>query len=76
MPEFKRYRDEHGHEFTSALAEPKPGWKDITSKDEPALDRDGTPRAAKPASRERAAAVKKVSTTSASGRPSANTEGA
>lgn len=73
MTDFKRYQDQHGHRFTSALAEPKPGWKDITSDKDPALDRDGTPRAAEPASLEQATATKKVATTA---RPGTNTEGA
>lgn len=77
MPEFKRYRDEHGHEFTSALVEGKPGWKDITGPDNPAVGQDGRPLPAKPAPLEKAAAVKKVSTPSASARQGGNTsEGA
>ena len=52
MPEFKRYRDTNGSEFSSAvsaeLAEKK-GWKDVTSKDNPAVGSDGKPLRAKPA---------------------------
>jgi hypothetical protein len=74
MPEFKRYQDQHGHKFTSALVEPKPGWKDITSDKDPALDRDGSPRAAEPASLEQAAKAKTITTAPA--RPGNSTEGA
>lgn len=64
MPNFKRYRDELGHEFTSALEEGKPGWTEV---DEPAVDADGKPLPAKPAAPQTAAkpapAVKAVAPT-------------
>lgn len=57
MPEFRRYRDANGAEFTQAvspeLAHSK-DWKDITSDDNPAVNTDGKPIAAKPAERHRA----------------------
>lgn len=46
MPDFKRYRDQFGHEFTAARS-PKEGWTEL--KDEPAVDRAGKPLPAKPA---------------------------
>lgn len=52
MPEFKRYRDANGSEFSLAvspeLAERK-GWIDVTSDDNPAVGSDGKPLRAKPA---------------------------
>lgn len=54
MTKFKRYRDGNGSEFSSAvsdeLAQAK-GWTDITSKDNPAADRQGKPLPAVPAKR-------------------------
>lgn len=80
MSEFRRYRDEHGHEFSSAVSDElarSKGLKDITSDTEPALNRDGQPRAAKPAPRKQAAAVKKVTTSApATTRQGNTTEGA
>lgn len=46
MPEFRRYRDSNGAEFTQAvspeLAEKK-GWTEITDDDHPAVDTNGKP---------------------------------
>ncbi len=53
MPtEFRRYRDQLGHEFSSAvspeLAKSK-NWTDVTSESNPATTSDGRAIAAKPA---------------------------
>lgn len=58
MPdEFRRYRDQLGHEFTSAvspeLAKAK-GYTDISKESEP-LTRDGRPAAPKSAPRDKVA---------------------
>lgn len=59
MPEFTRYRDANGSEFSSAvsaeLAEKK-GWTDITDDKNPAVGSDRKPLRAKPADRTTTAA--------------------
>lgn len=73
MPEFKRYRDTNGAEFTQAvsaeLAERK-GWTDITDDEHPAVDTNGRPLATKPAEPKTTTAAKASKPTAA---PAANT---
>lgn len=68
MPEFRRYRDSNGAEFTQAvspeLAQSK-SWKDITDDDHPAVNSDGKPIAAKPADRRPASKANAVKATPA-----------
>jgi len=57
MPEFKRYRDKNGSEFSLAVSPElaaKKGWTDVTSDDNPAVGPDGKPLRAKPAEPENA----------------------
>lgn len=62
MPDFKRYRDDNGAEFTQAVSAElakKKGWTDITDDEHPAVDTNGRPLATKPGERKTAAKAAK-----------------
>lgn len=75
MPEFKRYRDDNGAEFTQAVSAElakKKGWTDITDDEHPAVDTNSRPLPTQPG--ERKIAAKAVKPTAAAATANTNQE--